>query len=406
MATKNKSPSLVNAKSQNQNPSVLSYYTIEDKILPANCDINLIFGQRSQGKTYSCLKYCLEKFRDKQWTFTYVRRWDTDVKAKDMDRLCSKLPVEEIFGDGHYIIYWRGAFTLCRDEPDKNGNPKRIRIAQIGWAIALNAVHHTKSQSFPDCHTVVFDEFVPLRNERTLYKETEAWEQTLSTILRTNDECKIFLLGNTVSQRSPYFMLYGLPVRDLKQGEVTIVNLKTDDGVVHRIAAEWCEYAKDIGTKTSRYVVGSKMAKTGEWEIPDVADIPHTEGETSKERLVCTIFDSDMELTLGIFLRSTSYNTFESICGIYKAITKRREFLVIRETDKKSSYYHLTTEKDLSYRTYMSWGKMFYDIKEQTGIDIQNELEHGRIYASGAFTADYFVGSYNLYNRIKMADKL
>lgn len=403
MAAKNKSPDI---DISDTTATALNYYTIEDKILPANCDINLIFGQRSQGKTYSCLKYALEKFRDKMWTFVYVRRWDYDVKAKDMDRLCSKLPVDEIFGEGHYITYWRGAFTLCRNEPDKNGNLKRIRLSQIGWAVALNAAHHTKSQSFPDCHTVIFDEFVPLRNERILYKETEAWEQTLSTVLRTNDECKIFLLGNTVSQRSPYFMLYGLPVRSLKQGEVTTVNLKGDDGVVHRIAAEWCEYAEDIGEKTSRYVVGSKMAKTGQWEIPDVADIPHTEGEIANEKLLCTIYDPDMEITLGIFLRSTAVNTLENICGIYKSRTKRREFLVIRETDRRSKYFHLTTEKDLSYRTYMSWGKMFADIKQQTGIDVANELEHGRIYANGAFTADYFVGSYNSYAKTRLADKL
>lgn len=384
---------------------MLKYYSIHDKILPMNADINLIFGQRSQGKTYSCLKYALEQFAENNTTFTYIRRWSDDIKGKDMDKLCSSLPIEDIFGIGYYISYWRGAFTLCRDEVKRNGEMRKVKIATIGWAIALNAVHHTKSQNFPNCKTVIFDEFVQLRNERIIDKETDAWEQTLSTILRTTTDAKIFLLGNTVSQRSPYFMLYGIDIRKLKQGEVKLIKINNGKQIT-KIAVEWCEYAADIGEKTSKYVINSKMAKTGEWEIPDVSDIPHTEGEVSDEKLLCTILDTDMELSLGIFVRYSTYYEMVNINGIYSGKAKHRSFLVIRETKRESKYFHLTTLKGLTYNCYMSWNKFITDIKDYTGIDIINELEHGRVYASGPFTADYFCGCVKSYNNLRLSDKL
>lgn len=369
------------------------------KLLDKNGDINVIWGQRSNGKTYSYLKYALENFRDTHRTFVYVRRWAEDIVVKNMDKLMSPLPVESIFGKGKSIRFYRGAFWLQDEDPS-------IDKVCIGWAIALNQVAHTKSQTFQDAQVVILDEFIQLATERKLKDEFDAWEQTLSTVLRTANDAKIFLLGNSVGKYSEYFTPYGIDPNGIKQGEIKEIILPNSTGDPTKVVAEYCEYNAKIGSKTSKYVRGSKMAQTGEWEIQDVANIPHTDNEWSREMMLCSMYDPIMNLTLGLFVRYAKWVTLEVDNGIYYEKAHEREFIVIRETNKRSSYYHLSTVKDLSYSTWTDLKKMFKDIEENTGIDIDKELMMGRVFCENSFVGDYFYHTYNQYMRTSLRDLL
>lgn len=369
------------------------------KLLGHDGDINVIWGQRSNGKTYSYLKYALENFRDHQRTFVYVRRWAEDIVVKNMDKLMSPLPVEKIFGQGKSIRFYRGAFWLQDEDPS-------VDKVCMGWAIALNQVAHTKSQTFANAQIVILDEFIQLATERKLTDEFDAWEQTLSTILRTTNDAKIFLLGNSVGKYSPYFTPYGIDPNSIKQGEIKEIILPNATGDPTKVIAEYCEYNSKIGQKTSKYVRGSKMAQTGEWEIKDVANIPHTDNEWAKESMLCSMYDPVMNLTLGLYVRYARWVTLEVQDGIYYEEPHQREFIVIRETNKRSSYYHLTTVKDLTYSSWSDLRKMLKDIEENTGINIDNELTMGRVYCENSFVGDYFYHTYTHYQRVNMRDLL
>lgn len=365
-------------------------------LLGKKADINLVWGQRSNGKTYAYLKHALETFRDTKRTFVYVRRWAEDIVVKNMTKLFEPLPVEKIFGKGRVIKYWRGAFTLY-DERDDIEEDDREEPVTLGWAIALNQVAHTKSQTFVNAKILILDEFLQLKTERILKDEFDAWEQTISTVLRTTNDAEIYILGNSVCKYSPYFTPYGIDPNSMEQGDIKVVELPNDVGEPTRVCAEWCKYNPKIGDRTSKYVRGSKMARTGEWEIQDVANIPHTDNEIATEKMLCSMFDHAMGLNLGIFLRYSKWKSFEVINGIYTEKEHRREFLVIRQTPKISSYYHLTTVKDLSYSTWTNWQTMVKDILEKTGIDIMNELSMGRVFSEDMFCADYFYHTYLYY---------
>ena len=229
-------------------------------LLDKKGDINVIWGQRSNGKTYSYLKYALENFRDTERTFVYVRRWAEDISIKNMAKLMSPLPITEIFGDEAVITFAKGAFTLITGKADE---PPKV----VGWAIALNQVAHTKSQTFTNAQIVILDEFLQLKSERQLRDEFDAWEQTLSTVLRTTNDAQIFILGNSVSKYSPYFTPYGIDPNTMKQGEIKEIDLPNEEGLPTKVCAEWCSFNKKVGKRTSKYVRGSKIAKTGEWEL-------------------------------------------------------------------------------------------------------------------------------------------
>lgn len=374
-------------------------------LLGKNGDINVIWGQRSNGKTYSYLRYSLENYKKSKRTFVYVRRWAEDISVKNMAKLMGPLPIDKIFGEGFIIKFWRGAFTLY-DEREDIEEEDRTQPQILGWAIALNQVAHTKSQTFVDAQIVLLDEFLQLKTERVLKDEFDAWEQTLSTVLRTTNDAKIFILGNSVCKYTPYFTPYGIDPNSMIQGDIKVIELPNEKGEPTRVVAEWCKYNPKIGERTSKYVRGSKMAKTGEWEIQDVANIPHTDNEFASEKLLCTMFDHVMGINLGIFLRYSRWRTYDIVEGIYTEKFHEREFLVIRQTPKKSSYYHLTMVKDLSYSSWTSVAKMFKDILDKTEIDILNELDMGRVFAEDMFTADYFWHTYLNYQKVGLRDLL
>lgn len=374
-------------------------------LLGKHADINVIWGQRSNGKTYAYLKHSLETFKDKKRTFVYVRRWAEDITVKNMSKLMDPLPVEKIFGKGYVIKFWRGAFTLYDERPDVDEEDRDPPVV-LGWAIALNQVAHTKSQTFINVKILILDEFLQLKTERILKDEYDAWEQTISTVLRTTNDAEIYLLGNSVCKYSPYFTPYGIDPNAMHQGDIKVIELPNECGEPTTVCAEWCKYNPKIGERTSKYVRGSKMAKTGEWEIQDVANLPHTDNEIASEKMLCSMFDSQMGLNLGIFLRRSKWKTYDIIEGIYTEKFHEREFLVIRQTAKKSSYYHLTTVKDLSYSTWTNWNNMIKDILENTQIDIMNELSMGRVFAEDMFCADYFYHTLIQYQKVGLRDLL
>ena len=369
-------------------------------ILDKDPDISVIWGQRSNGKTYQCLLYALKNYKKTKRTFVYVRRWAEDIAVKSMTKLMSPLPIEEIFGKGMAIKFFRGAFIVY--------NPEDTGVEQItiGWAVALNQVAHTKSQTFDNAQVVILDEFLQLKSERVLRDEFDAWEQTLSTVLRTTQDAKIFIVGNSIGKYSPYFSPYGIDPNAITQGEIKEIMLNNEVGEPTKVCAEWCKYNPKIGQRTSKYVRGSKMAKTGEWEIQEVANIPHTDNEESYEQLLCSMFDSVMSINLGIFVRYARWYTLEVVDGLYEETPHEREFLVIRQTPKKSSYYHLTNIKDLTYTSWNDLDLMWKDIQDKIGIDIDRELKMGRVYCEDSFTGDYFYHTYLQYLNVSTRDLL
>lgn len=369
-------------------------------LLGKNGDINVIWGQRSNGKTYGYLKNALENFKKTGRTFVYVRRWAEDISVKNMAKLLDPLPIDKIFGPEKSIKFYRGAFTL-HDESDDHEDD-----IVLGWAVALNQVAHTKSQTFTGAQIIILDEFLQLKSERVLREEFDAWEQTISTIARFADDMKIFIIGNSVCKYTPYFTPYGIDPNKIQQGDIQVIELPNEEGEPTRVVAEHCKYNPKIGQRTSKYIRGSKMAKTGEWEIQDVANIPHCNNEIAQEKLVCSMYDYVMRLTLGIFLRRSKWKTFDVVNGIYTEKIHTREFLVIRPTTRHSSYYHLTNAKDLKYTTWTDVQKMFKDILENDDIDIMNELIMGRVFSQDKFTADYFYHTYLNYCKVSMRDLL
>ena len=67
----------------------MKYYSLK-KILKKEATYNVIFGERSNGKTYASLQYVLENYFNKGEQFVYIRRWSEDINPKRIDPKCNE----------------------------------------------------------------------------------------------------------------------------------------------------------------------------------------------------------------------------------------------------------------------------------------------------------------------------
>ena len=85
----------------------IQYWDI-NPILSKNAEYNVIYGERSNGKTYGTLKYCLEEYFLNHSEFAYIRRWDEDLVGKKGESLFNGLIKNGVIRKfiSHALITW------------------------------------------------------------------------------------------------------------------------------------------------------------------------------------------------------------------------------------------------------------------------------------------------------------
>ena len=371
-------------------------------ILGKRCDINLCIGQRGNGKTYGVLKFFLQEYKRTKKRFCYVRRWKDDIPQYNMELLFTPFAndIAQIFGEGYSIGYNNRKFYLINDAEEK--------IDIIGYVLSLSASHHYKSVAFINVGFILFDEFIPTQGEKKLANEKSRYENMLSTVIRgENKNVRLFLLANTISKYSPYFLMYGIEINKVDQGSIITKEIPTDSGEVLKVAFEYCEFNEEAAKNISKYSTNA-MIKSGKWEIPETDDIPTVPGSVIKEQLLFTIYSEEVDVTVGCFVRKEKWAELlkdpETLLSYPKYHV--REFLVLRTVERKSNYFHLSKQKSLKYTDYNDIGIMLQDIKDNCDIDFEDELYRGRVFCDNSFTGDYFCKSWVNFGRVAAEDLL
>ena len=211
-------------------------------ILKFNAHYNVIFGERSNGKTYGVLQYGLEQyFKDKK-EMAYIRRWEEDIKGSKAKTLFSPLVNNGVIAKlskGKYtdVVYNNRAYYLARQD-EKDENKMILNKHPFCYSFALNQAEHYKSSSYPKVETIIFDEFMT----RKIYLNDEfiEFQHLLSTIIRLKDTVKIFMVGNTVNQYCPYFSEMGLT--NVSKQEVGTIELYTYANTTLRVAVNFADF--------------------------------------------------------------------------------------------------------------------------------------------------------------------
>lgn len=254
------------------------YYSTE-KIDRKKATYNVVFGERSNGKTYALLLKSLKNYIKTGEQFAYVRRWKEDITGRRAQRLFSGVNDNNVVAkltDNKFtgVHYWAGKFYLCTY--DENGKTIYSDNDVLGFTFALSDGEHDKSTSFPNVTLIMFDEF--LTNRLYLVDEFVLFMNTVSTIVRRRENVKIYMLGNTVNKFCPYFNEMGLSkVATMKQGEIDVYKYGTSTLTV---AVEYCATIKEnSSTATNKYFAFDnpklEMITGGAWELSIYPHLPY-----------------------------------------------------------------------------------------------------------------------------------
>lgn len=248
----------------------------------------IIYGERSNGKTYGVFLKLIEDYIKNGSQFAYIRRWPDDIKARKMQQLfeaiCRNSEVARL-SDGRWngIKYKHGKFYLYATDGEENSIEDETPFA---FTFAISAMEHDKSISYPGIKNIMFDEFIS--RQAYIPEEFPLFMNLLSTLIRERDDVQIWMLGNTVSKECPYFKEMGLRhVFNQQPGTI-------DTYAYHKNGQELLiavEYTKNLSSKKSdKYFIFDnpkmEMITGGAWEL---AIYPHL-FEKYKQSQVCFIF--------------------------------------------------------------------------------------------------------------------
>lgn len=257
----------------------MTKYYSTSRIDKKDATYNVIFGERSNGKTYALLYKSLKKYFKDGSQMAYVRRWQNDITGRRASQLYGGINdngvVEKLSG-GEFkgVHYYAGKWYLCNY--DDKGKVIYGDNDIIAYAFSLTDNEHNKSTSYPNVQTVVFDEF--LTSGLYLQDEFVLFMNSISTIVRRRTNVKIYMLGNTVNKFCPYFQEMGLNnVQAMKQGSIDVYHYGESPLTV---AVEYCKSNNtDKDSEQNKYFAFDnpklEMITGGTWEMSLYPHLPH-----------------------------------------------------------------------------------------------------------------------------------
>lgn len=251
------------------------FYSL-DAILKKNADYNIVFGERSNGKTYAALLYGLKRYVSDGTQIAYIRRWREDLRGKRGETLFAahvQNGVIDDLTDGKYnrVIYKSGKYYLGTF--DTETETTAICENPFAFSFSLSEQEHEKSTSYPNVNTIIFDEF--LTRQYYLPDEFMLFMNLLSTIIRQRNNAQIFMLGNTVNKYCPYFAEMGLKnIPTMKQGAIDVYEFGEGGA---RVAVEYAATTKET-KKSNKYFCFDnqklQMITGGKWELSAYPHLP------------------------------------------------------------------------------------------------------------------------------------
>lgn len=253
----------------------IKFYDIEN-ILSFNALYNVIFGERSNGKTYGSLKKGLERFFENGSEIAYIRRMEEDLRGGNASTLFTPLVNDGVItklskGKYNSIRYYNRRWYM--EFISENKEECFVEDKPFAYAFALSQQEHYKSTSYPKVCTIIFDEF--MTRQMYLPNEFVLFQNLLSTIIRQRDDVTIFMLGNTVNKFAPYFREMGLNRIDkMKKGDIDLYQLGTSGLTV---AVEYADMPSKKKPSDKYFAFDNphlKMITNGSWEIDIYPHLP------------------------------------------------------------------------------------------------------------------------------------
>lgn len=234
-----------------------------DNIDKIGARYNLIYGERSNGKSYQVKhKKAVQKYIETGKRFILMRRWKEEITSEKIEQYFQDVDVQKLTDNKYNCItqYRKRLYFSIYD----NETGKTKRIEHIGYSVALSTEQNYAGASYLDVEDIIFEEFM----SRGIYMKNEPDKlmNFYATVDRKRLTTKLWLVGNTISMVCPYIHEWGLHkiVSSQKQGTIEIVEIPSElEENPIKIAIEYCR-----DTKRTSGTIGNnaKMINTGAWQ--------------------------------------------------------------------------------------------------------------------------------------------
>ena len=279
----------------------LKHYSLLN-ILSKNARYNIIFGERSNGKTFAVIEYCIDEYlkSHKHHAFAIIRRWDEDLRGSNGLRVFDNFIHNEERGNiiesktkGKYNSVKYQSRMWWLQHVNEDGEVDLIEQEPIAYALAISMAEHYKSSAYPRVMNILFDEFITRDNY--IADEFVEFSNVLSTIIRNRDNVKIFMCGNTVNKYSPYFSEMGLKnVRKMNKGDIDVYEYG-DSGL--KVAVEYSDFPSKKKKSDVYFAFDNPklaMITKGDWEIKSYPHKPCKFNPTNIIYFFFILFEEDI----------------------------------------------------------------------------------------------------------------
>lgn len=363
------------------------HYSI-DEIDKCGANFNLIWGERSNGKSYqvkhkkAIIPYLekVDRYNDSYLDkgniikrtqkegkrFILMRRFKEEITSSWIESYFSDVDIEKLT-DGKYnmITMFRKELFLTYYDIETH---KSTRGAKIGYAVALSTEQNYAGGSYLDVSDIIFEEFM----SRTTYLHDESNKllNFYSTVDRKRGTTKLWLVGNTITRVCPYIQDWGLNdiVFKQKQGEIKCLWIPTkdldDNGkmIEVKLAIEHC---KSTGNSSFVFGTHASMLNKGEWQSDPQPKLPKSYNDYKM-----------------LFRFAFHYKTFTWLCE-YLVDKENKDVLWFIYPYNKKLKKNIIVFSDI-IKTSPYWQKDIYNplIKNKMLIDLFKTFRENRIFYS------------------------
>lgn len=245
------------------------YYNV-DEILKFHSQYYIIFGQRGNGKSFSVMRRCIDRYFNEGEEFVICKRYEDDMKPKIASTMLDDHIeyVREKYG--YEIKFYRGKWYVY--PIDTEG--KLADCILMAHAMSISSSDKYKGSQYPKVKTIVLEEFMSM-NQSFLNNELNLFVNLVSTVFRNRIDGKVFLLGNAIGRVNPYSKALNVRLDRMKQGSIVCREFKDGRGYKTSFTIHRCDNVDVFNTtnNTNKIVynifgnngIGS-MITSGEFE--------------------------------------------------------------------------------------------------------------------------------------------
>ena len=141
------------------------HYNI-DNILLTNANYYLIYGEKSNGKSYQVKhKLGVEHYLESGNRFILLRRWKEDISSLWIEQYFADVDVSKLTNNKYNCIsHFRKVLYFANYDVDTG---KTVRGEKIGYIMSLSTEQHMSSASFLDVDVIIYEEFMERRKLHT-----------------------------------------------------------------------------------------------------------------------------------------------------------------------------------------------------------------------------------------------